>query len=271
MNSGLPFEASVVRCTNRFAALDLVEDSQKDHESSYNDENAAKSHVREHRLQIIDLRSAVAPKEHSKKASAGDDPYQLKERPISYEHRQAVDEQIRNDSLCSACRSILGPHQGFNELGVTGTEILHKEYSSFDNAVCAGCYICSLLKQKLEFLVEDSNTRLKETKKLESDFQSLRYHINQDADLRLKFEYSGSDGKTRLDILRLQMCNLSGMSPHVPSGDRKFISSRYRRNPSSDAHHRLGSIQKRHSSHSILAPSMPKQTYELLTHMDFFR
>jgi hypothetical protein len=280
MNSGLSFEASIVKSTNRFAALDLVENSQEDHESSYNDENAARGHVRKHLSQIIDRGSAVAPKEQSKKVGAENDPYQLKEHPISGRHRQVVDERIRNDSLCSACQSILDPHQVFDQLGpygVTDTDeqILHKEYRSFDSAVCSGCYICSLLKQKLEFefLVKDPDTRLEENKKIESDFQSLHYKISQEEfDLRLTFQYSGSDGIiTRSDILQLQMCYVSGMLPQIRSGNRELIFSRYRKRPSSHSHHKLGSIQKRHGAHSVLAPSMSKQTYELLADMESIR
>ena len=192
--------------------------------------NAAEVHVPKHLSQIIDRRSAVAPKEHSKKARSESDPFQLKERPRSYSPRKVVDERIRNDSLCSACQSILGPHQVFNEFGETDTQSLHKEYSSFDSAVCAGCYICSLLKQKLEFefLVEGPDTRLEENKKIESDFRSLRYKIDQDAlDLYLTFDYIGSDGSTQFYIFRLKMCYVLGMSPHIRSGNHKLISSRY--------------------------------------------
>jgi hypothetical protein len=271
MNSGLSFEASAAKSANRFAALNLVEDSEKDDGSSDDEMNAAELHVPKHLSQIIDRRSVVAPKEHSKKASSENNPFQLKERPKPNKYRQVVDERIRNDSLCSACQSILGPHQVFDHIGETDTQILHKDYRSLDSAVCAGCYICSLLKQKLEFLVEDSNTRLKETKKLESDFQSLRYHISQNFFLRLKFDYRGNDRIIRSDILQLRMCYVPGMLSQIPSGKHRLIFPRYRRHPSSHAHHKLGSIQKRHRTHSILAPSMPKQTYELLADMDFFR
>jgi hypothetical protein len=271
MSSGLSFEASAVKSTNRFAALNLVEDSEKDDESSDEEMNAAEVHVPKRLSQIIDRGSAVAPKEHSKKASAENDPFQSKECPKSYLDRQVVDERIRNDSLCLACQAILGPHQVFNRIGETDTQILHKEYSSLDSAVGAGCYICSLLKQKLEFLVEDTDTRLEESKKLESDFQSLRYHISQNFELRLKFQYSGSVGITRLNILRLKMCYVSGMSPQIRLENHRLTFPRYRRHPLSHAHHKLGSVQKRHRTHSILAPPMPKQPYELLTAMDFFR
>ena len=147
------------------------------------------------------------PKEQSKKASAKNDPFQLKERPRSYLHNRVVDERIRNDSLCSACQSILGPHQVFDRYGEADTQSLHKEYSSLDSAASAGCYICSLLRQKLEFLVEDPDRGVEENKKLKSDFQSLDYKINE-ANLTpcLQFEYSGCDGIAGLEVLRLKMC-----------------------------------------------------------------
>lgn len=117
MDSGLSVEASVVESTYRSDALNLVEDSEKDDESSDDGMTAAKGHVRKHLSQIIDPQSSVAPKKHSKKARVENDPFRLKKRLKSYLYRQVVDERIRNDSLCSACQSILGPHQVFDNIG----------------------------------------------------------------------------------------------------------------------------------------------------------
>lgn len=95
------------------------------------------------------------------KTSAENDPFQLKGRPRSSLRREVIDQKIRNDLLCSACQSIFGPHHGFNQFGVSTTQYLHTEYSAFKSAAYAGCYICSLLKQKLELLVENPGTREK--------------------------------------------------------------------------------------------------------------
>lgn len=132
--------------------------------------------------------------------------------PKRQEHDQG---RFENKLLCAACQVVFQNSQKFDQYG-DGTEQKHHfEQDSFRDSIATGCYICSLLAQKIECSIQTRTLGGYEGQGLQPQFESVTYQIvHQDFEPYIYFTYYQREGNKYERILSLRLFNLSGKSTY---------------------------------------------------------
>jgi hypothetical protein len=128
------------------------------------------------------------------------------DRTPEEQHARAP-EQVGNEQLCRACQSIFYHSPKFDSYLRTETQELHSSYISFQGAVEAGCYVCSLINQKIETsfgIPKQSRLGAQGIQGLSSIFDSLKYQIlHVGMTSFIFFRLHERDGITSYGLLKL--------------------------------------------------------------------
>lgn len=189
--------------SNRFAILNLLDDVEEENDDDGDDDALSRyGNI----LQVTESR-AYNLRDFGPQISRS---LVTRHEPHS-QHQREPTKPCENDNLCAYCQSIFMESQKLDRFGDGEEQQHHPNYKSFKEAVEMGCYICSLIGQKLELLVGEPGSTLSASGSVEKQFESLRYWMtHEELEPNVYFNYFDRNGKAHHRVLGLQLLPTSG-------------------------------------------------------------
>ena len=176
-------------------------------------------------------RTASRSSERSEEAPS-EDPFELyrrsgKERyyrSASKELQHEHQENFENKQLCAPCQSIFQDHQELDQYGDGKEQKHHSEHAAFKDAVEAGCYVCSLLAQKIALSIPEPQLDACENEQYQPQFDHLTFQIaHQDFEPYINFTYYQLNGHEQRHVLTLRLFHLSGKHERLALGCERIL------------------------------------------------